>query len=161
MPAQLSRDDPPQAPGPGPVTTVITLFRRAAVLMIEDLVGRLQAAGFPDVSASFHPVFENIDPGGTRLTTLAARAGMTHQSMGEVVDALRERGYVERRPDPSDGRARLVCLTEEGRRLARRALREIAAIEDEWRSHFAEAGLDRDLRSVLQDAVRRPAAGRP
>ena len=112
------------------------------------------------MSASFHPVFENIDPGGTRLTTLAARAGMTHQSMGEVVDALRERGYVERRPDPSDGRARLVCLTEEGSRLARRALREIAAIEDQWRRHFAEAGLDRDLRSVLQDAVQRTAAGR-
>ena len=69
--------------------------------------------------------------------------------------------YVERRPDPSDGRARLVCLTDEGRRLARRALREIAAIEDEWRRHFAEAGLDRDLRSVLKDAVRRTAAGRP
>jgi DNA-binding MarR family transcriptional regulator len=128
--------------------------------MIEDLAGRLQAAGFPDVSASFHPVFENIDPGGTRLTTLAARAAMTHQSMGEVVDALRERGYLERRPDPSDGRARLVCLTDEGSRLARRALREIAAIEDEWRSHFAEAGLDRDLRSVLEDAVRRAAAAR-
>ena len=157
----MSREDPPQAPEPGPVTTVITLFRRAAVLMIEDLAGRLQAAGFPGVSASFHPVFENIDAGGTRLTTLAARAGMTHQSMGEVVDALRERGYLERRPDPSDGRARLVCLTDEGSHLARRALREIAAIEDEWRSHFAEAGLDRDLRSVLEDAVRRTAAGRP
>jgi DNA-binding MarR family transcriptional regulator len=129
--------------------------------MIEDLVRRLEAAGYPDASASFHPVFENIDPGGTRLTTLAARAGMTHQSMGEVVDALHERGYVERRPDPSDGRARLVCLTDEGSRLARRALQEIAAIEDEWRRHFAQAGLNRDLRSVLQDAVRRTAAGRP
>jgi len=40
---------------------------------------------------------------------------MTHQSMGELIDTLERRDYVERRPDPDDGRARLVCLTAKGR----------------------------------------------
>lgn len=100
-------------------------------------------------------VVENIDPAGSRLTELAARARMTHQSMGEAVSALEDRGYLERRPDPCDGRARLVCLTSEGRRLARRAVREINAIEEQWGAHFAAAGLKGELHSVIDAAVRR------
>jgi DNA-binding MarR family transcriptional regulator len=121
--------------------------------MIDELVERLQVAGFGDVPASQHPVFENLDPGGTRLTTLSARAGMTHQSMGELVSILERNGYVERRADPSDRRARLVCLTDKGRALVRQAIREIAEIEDAWLDRFARAGLDGDLRAALRGAL--------
>ena len=152
MPAQLS--SAATAERSGPIPTVITLFHRAATLMVDDLIRRLEAAGYTDIAPSFHPVFENMDPDGTRLTTLAARAGMTHQSMGELVAAIAARGYLERRPDPADGRARLVCLTTKGRRLARTALNEAAAIEQEWRTRFADAGLD-DLYAALDDAIRR------
>lgn len=121
--------------------------------MIDELVERLQVAGFGDVPASQHPVFENLDPGGTRLTTLSARAGMTHQSMGELVSILERNGYVERRADPSDRRARLVCLTDKGRALVRQAIREIAEIEDAWLDRLARAGLDGDLRAALRGAL--------
>ena len=83
-----------------PVVTVIALMRRASRLMVEELVERLRAAGFDDMTAAHHPVFENLDRDGTRLTVLAARTGMTHQSMGELVGALERAGYVQRRPDP-------------------------------------------------------------
>src|SRR5919199_4109650 len=91
--------------------TLISLLRHTAQLMVAGLIERLTAAGYRDLSAAMHPVFENIDREGTRLTDLAARADMTHQSMGELIDTLEQRGYVERRPDPADGRARLVCFT--------------------------------------------------
>jgi len=129
--------------------TLISLFRQTARLMVDDLVDRLRAAGYDDTTAAHHPVFENIDPGGTRLTVLAARAGLTHQSMGELVQALEERGYVERRPDPGDGRVRLVRLTRKGRQAARRALEEIAAIEASWLERYREAGFDVDPRALL------------
>jgi DNA-binding MarR family transcriptional regulator len=135
------------------VITLITLFRSGAGLMIDELVERLKAAGFADVPASQHPVLENLDPAGTRLTTLSARAGMTHQSMGELVSILERNGYVERRPDPSDRRARLVCLTDKGRALVRQAIREIAEIEAAWLGRLGAAGLDGDLRRALRAAL--------
>lgn len=82
------------------VITLITLFRSSAGSMIDELVERLKAAGFDDVPASQHPVLENLDPAGTRLTTLSARAGMTHQAMGEGVPAdVRPQALIQRRLD--------------------------------------------------------------
>jgi DNA-binding MarR family transcriptional regulator len=134
--------------------TLIAQFRRTSQLMVAELVERLASAGYSDITAAAHPLFENIDPGGTRLTELAARAGMTHQSMGELVDSLARGGYVERVADPSDGRARLVSLTARGRRVARDALREIAKIEARWTAAWRAAGLRVDLRAVLDAGLR-------
>jgi DNA-binding MarR family transcriptional regulator len=126
---------------PGPVPTIISVVRRAAALMTGDLVARLDAAGFAGLTPAHQAVFENLDPGGTRLTELAARAGITRQSMSELVSVLEQRGYLERRPDPSDGRARIVRLTPTGRKMARRAIKEMAAIEAEWRKRLTRQGL--------------------
>jgi DNA-binding MarR family transcriptional regulator len=133
--------------------TLISLLRRTAQLMVAELTERLAAAGYPDLTAAMHPVFENIDRDGTRLTELAARTDMTHQSMGELIDTLEQRGYLERRPDPADGRARLVCLTDRGKEMARSALHEMAAIEAKWTEAWEAAGLDVDLRAVLEDGL--------
>jgi DNA-binding MarR family transcriptional regulator len=147
---------------PGPVPTIISVVRRAAALMIDDLVARLDAAGFSGLTPAHQAVFENLDPGGTRLTELAARAGITHQSMSELVSVLEQRGYVERRPDPGDGRARIVRLTPTGRQMARRAITEMAAIEAEWRQRLAREGLNGDIVAALTRALAaqqpRPAA---
>jgi DNA-binding MarR family transcriptional regulator len=135
------------------VITIIALVRRLERLMVYELIERLRAAGYDDMTAAHHPVFENIDPAGTRLTTLATRAGMTHQSMGELVAVLEQRGYLERVPDPSDGRARLVRLTDHGRDAVRQAVREIEEIEAGWQRRLTGAGLDADLRQVLAKAL--------
>jgi DNA-binding MarR family transcriptional regulator len=142
------------------VTTLTALFRETAALMVEELVERLHGAGYRDHTAAHHPVFENIDRDGTRLTVLAARAGMTHQSMGELVQTLERRGYLERRPDPSDGRATLVTLTRHGRQAARQAIAEIAEIEAAWLERFRQAGLNVDLRAMLEAALREREAER-
>ena len=132
------------------VVTLISLFRQTSREMVDELVERLRDGGFEDTSAAHHPLFENIDPGGTRLTVLAARAGMTHQSMGELVSALEQRGYVERRSDPADGRVRLVVLTEKGRAAVRLAVKEIAAIEAAWIARVGAAGFELEVRALLR-----------
>ena len=138
---------------PGPVPTIIGVVRRAAALMIDDLIARLDAAGFAGLTPAHQAVFENLDPGGTRLTQLAARAGITHQSMSELVSVLEQRGYVERTPDPGDRRARIVRLTPAGRQMARRAIKEMAAIEAEWRQRLAREGLKGDIVAALTQAL--------
>ena len=139
---------------PQRIVTLISLLRRTSQLMVDEITERLEAAGFANLPPAYHPIFENIDPTGTRLTVLAARAHLTHQSMGEVVAELERRGYVERIADPSDGRARLVRLTPAGRQVVKTALREITAIEDKWLRRWRQAGLKGDLRQPLETALR-------
>jgi DNA-binding MarR family transcriptional regulator len=159
MPADLSRESL-AADHPAPVPTIISLFRRAAQLMVDELTERIGQAGFEGLTAAAHPVFENIDPAGTRLTELAARARMTHQSMGELVATLVDKGYLERRPDLSDGRARLICLTERGRRMTRRAIREISAIEAVWTKHFEHKLGSNSLKALLATTIEQVAPTR-
>lgn len=54
---------------------------------------------------------------------------MTKQSMGELIADLEANGYVTRRADPSDRRAKIVVLTEAGVKLDRAAARAIGEIE--------------------------------
>jgi DNA-binding MarR family transcriptional regulator len=136
------------------VVTLIALLRTTSRQMVDELIGRLHGAGYPDHTAAHHPIFENIDPEGTRLTMLASRTGLTHQAVGELVDALERRGYVERVPDPSDGRARLVRLTKKGRGAVKAAIREIAEVEAKWLDLWHEAGLRGDLRAALEAGLR-------
>jgi DNA-binding MarR family transcriptional regulator len=143
------------------VITLIALFRQTAKRMVEELIERLHAAGYTEATAAHHPLFENIDPEGTRLTVLAARAGMTHQSMGELVGELERHGYLDRRQDPSDGRARLVMLTPKGRRMVRRAVKEAAEIEAAWLERFRRAGFQGELRPLFESALADRASEHP
>ena len=80
--------------------TILMAFRRTARLMVDELARRLLADGYAGVQPAHHAFFENIDPHGTRLTELATRADMTHQSMSELVAGLEAAG------GPSAGRTR-------------------------------------------------------
>ncbi|MGO4612622.1 MarR family winged helix-turn-helix transcriptional regulator [Nocardia sp. 2YAB30] len=91
-----------------------SLLTAASRTLATELDAGLSAAGFADLRAAHAPVFQVIDPEGTRLTELASRAGMTKQAMGELVRHLEAHGYVVLTRDPADGRARLVTLTALG-----------------------------------------------
>ncbi|WP_194820347.1 MarR family winged helix-turn-helix transcriptional regulator [Nocardia sp. XZ_19_385] len=90
------------------------LLSAAARTLAAELDAGIAAAGFEDVRAAHAPVFQLIEPSGTRLTVLADRAGMTKQAMGELVRHLDRQGYVELTGDPDDRRAKLVRLTKRG-----------------------------------------------
>lgn len=86
----------------------------------------------PEQRPSHGNVMEHLhfrDP--LRLVELAEAAGMTPQSMSELVDQLEEMGHVERRPDPADRRAKLIYRTQRGREVSDAATRELARIEAE------------------------------
>jgi DNA-binding MarR family transcriptional regulator len=102
----------------------------------EDLERRLADTPYNDIRISHGCVFGNIDPEGTRLTELAERARMTKQSVGEVTSDLEQRGYVERVPDPSDGRAKIIRLTERGRAAQVLGIGLIDELEEEWAERF-------------------------
>jgi DNA-binding MarR family transcriptional regulator len=103
----------------------------------------LRAAGYGDLRPAHYAVFRYLKDEGSRVTELAEAAGMTKQSMGELVTHLEEGGYVLRRPDPRDGRARIVSLTEAGRRGIGTAAGRLAEIEDDLRERMGEESLER------------------
>ena len=84
-------------------------------------------------------VFGVIKADGTRLTDLAGSSGLSLSSMSELVDDLQRLGYLERRPDPADGRAKLVCLTDKGWEAIRGGRRIIEEIEADWGRRLGQA----------------------
>ena len=108
---------------------IVALLGEAYSTLGHKIVAGVVEAGFPQRPAH-SGVFAHIDvEGGTRLTELARRANMTPQAMGELVDDLERMGYVTRRPDPEDRRAKLIALTPRGVACVRAAFQTIAGIE--------------------------------
>ena len=108
----------------------------------------LVAAGAADVTPSQARLLAQIDPDGTRVVTLAARARITKQSAAFLVDQLESAGYVVRVPDPRDGRAKLVRLTPRARAIGDVADAEVARALEEWEEHLGPARM-RDLAETM------------
>src|SRR6187399_3245076 len=60
----------------------------------------LQERGFDDVTIAQARLMMGVDPEGTRLSVLAARAQIAKQTATALVDKLERAGYVERVADP-------------------------------------------------------------
>src|SRR3712207_2288787 len=100
----------------------------------------LATAGFADLTPAQARVFQRIAPGGSRLTDLAAQAGITKQSAGFLVDQLERAGYVERVPDPADRRARLVRVALRGARTGEASRALVPDAEAEGAAHPRQRG---------------------
>lgn len=96
---------------------------------------------------------------GLRLKELAARASMTPQSMGELVDELEELGYVERRPDPTDRRAKRIRLTRKGKRSAHGGLEIVVELDKDLETVLGARRM-RSLRSALLEILDSPPLAR-
>lgn len=112
------------------------------------VVAAMRRAGVDDITLAQARVAARIGPHGTRLTDLAEQAQVTKQTATALVDRLEAAGYVERVPDPTDGRARLVRLTDKAATLLPIARAEEAQIEREWEAHLGARRM-RELREAL------------
>lgn len=111
------------------------------------------AAGADNLTVAQARLLARVGDEGTRLVELADRALVTKQTAGHLVDQLERRGYVERVRDPSDGRARLVRLTERSRAVVPRANAEVARVLAQWREHLGEREMDHLATSLARLAA--------
>jgi DNA-binding MarR family transcriptional regulator len=125
----------------------VSLLGQAYSLLGFRIVDGVVGAGYPQ-KPKHSAVFAQINPDGSRLTDLARRANMTAQAMGEVVDELVDLGYVMRTPDPSDGRAKLIVLTDRGRDCLAAGRETIEGIEERITAILGDRG-HRTLRRLL------------
>lgn len=135
----------PPSPPPPPLLRLLALNTQALAQLLHQ---RLDAAGFDDQRPSDDAAFAHIPPEGIRLTELARRAGVTKQTMAEVVASLESRGYLERSLDPSDGRAKLIRFSERGWASVAVALEALQCIEADLVETVGRARVA-DLRRTL------------
>jgi DNA-binding MarR family transcriptional regulator len=137
--------------------TLGALLRAPWEVLSERVYDELARSGFPEIRPAHGAVFRFIAPEGSRVVELAEAAGMAKQSMTYLVRTLEQHGYVAIRPDPEDGRARLVRLTRRGEQVQHSALRLTRRIEKEWAKLIGEEEMARlrELLESLYDALRR------
>lgn len=106
---------------------------RAYWLFEEQVEAGIHAHGFPDYKHADGQVLRHLPvEGGARVVELARRAKMTKQGMAKLVAGMEARGYLERVPDPDDGRAQRVLMTAQGRALMLAAGDAIEDLEAQW-----------------------------
>ena len=125
-------------PAPMPRTPLIALVFRANRALQQDMVREARVRGFEEAKNSFNAVFGTLSTEGDRSVDLAARAGITRQSMGEVVRDLVGLGLLEMVPDPKDRRAKLVRYTEKGLAEARSGYEYIRDFESRLEAELGD-----------------------
>ena len=108
------------------------------------------------------------EQGPTRQNVLAADFGLSPHSITDIVDGLERHGLAERRPDPTDRRAKLVAITEAGKAgldvanaTRERLLKEIfGALSEADRATFLRLldGLDEAARRLISASATDAAA---
>jgi DNA-binding MarR family transcriptional regulator len=111
-------------------------LKDARTQLIGAVTARLVAEEEHGLRAAHIQVLDHLDIDGSRLTVLAERANMSHQAMGELVAELVDLGHLERVPDPTDGRARLIRPTAQGLRALDRAGTILRGIHEQWQNRI-------------------------
>ncbi len=108
----------------------------------------------PDLRPAHMQVLSTGSIAGRRVTELAESAGMTKQSMHELIGHLEDHGYVRREPDPADSRARLLRLTDRGLELEDTVRAASSRLHLDWRDQLGQDRFDA-LWSALQELTGR------
>jgi DNA-binding MarR family transcriptional regulator len=117
-----------------------------------EMYEKLAEQGHPDIRPRHGAVLVFLDREGTRATDLARLSGRHKQVITTLVDELTELGYVERRPDPEDRRAKLIVPTDRGLDQMRRSDAIVRNMEKRFARQVGTEELARVKRSLVQIA---------
>ena len=133
-----------------PAPTVGALLRIAWTELIADVGDGLEAAGFDGLRAVHRPILRDLLTAGQRPTDLAARMGVSKQTVNDLLRELEELGYITLVPDPDDGRAKRTAVTDRGRELALEAGRQAEAVGRRWAERVGAEGYE-TFEAVLRE----------
>ena len=127
---------------------------RVAYSEIASEIGEAVAEVAPDQRPAHGAIMEQLDfTDGMRLTDLAQGAQLTPQSAGELIDQLEELGYVERRPDPDDRRAKRIYRTAKAKKATKAAIEAAQRSEGSLQALLGDQRYKRlreDLSAIVQ-----------
>ena len=128
------------------------LFQHAARAYSERALALLHERGFSDITLFHTALISNLSTSGNQITTIAERAGITKQAMGQLVSELETKGYVKKTKKLNDKRAYLIQFTEHGENALRAAYDVKKMIDEEYK---ALLGIDNvaKLRTLLHTLI--------
>jgi DNA-binding MarR family transcriptional regulator len=134
--------------------TLYRLLMRASRAERTSTLQRVQELGHSDISLTDTNLLANLDTGGTIISALARRAGVTRQAASQQVAALERAGYVVCRASETDGRMTLVHQTAKARALLDDALDVVAELENGYAEYLGSAEIA-TLKALLSSLVAR------
>jgi len=126
-----------------------TLLRDPWLELNARLTDAVARRGFADIRPALSVAFQHVRDEGSRITEIADRAQLTKQTVVYLVNDLERLGYLERTPDPSDGRAKLVRPTDRGHAAVAEARRVAEEIERDWTELLGQSAMA-ELRGLLE-----------
>jgi DNA-binding MarR family transcriptional regulator len=124
----------PPEPDEPPQPHLSVLLRDARRAVADQVRHALDEAGFADLPPNGPFVLSALAFGQVPHSEVIARLRVSKQAAGQLVETLVGRGYLERSPDPADGRRFTLALTLRGERagavVRSAAARLEAAVED-------------------------------
>ncbi len=135
---------------PAEMPLIGAYLNRALQTISGRVLAELHTAGFQDIRPAHLTVLRNLWPEGQRISTLADRVGITKASVVYLVDQLQQLGYVERAPDPSDGRATVVCFSERGWLVHQVARAAVQRVQEEWAQVVGPAEMEALLATLAR-----------
>lgn len=109
--------------------------------------GSTMATGFALIS---------IDPEkGTPSTALGPKMGMEATSLSRTLKSMEEKGLIERKPNPEDGRGVLIHLTPFGIEMRDFSKQVVLGFDEAVRNHIPEAELKvfRKVADTIADLI--------
>ena len=126
------------------------LMRLPWEAVLRRLLRALNENGFDDIDGPHLGVILWPGPEGMRPSELAARMRVSKQALNYLLGDLERNGYLERRADPDDRRARRIVLTDRGRSLVPVIRGAVVETEREWAAALGEKRFA-ELRELLRD----------
>jgi len=145
---------------PDPSLPHPAVHARTLGFVLREVYGRLQQRVYDAVAAAGHagikpmhsPVLRHLAAEGGRVSDIARETGLAKQSVTYVVEDLVALGYLCTRPDPNDGRARLLRYTARGHQLLG-ALVSASHEAEAWLACVLGEDRLRSLRDMLEEAL--------
>lgn len=113
---------------------------------------KLHERGHTGLHLAHTNMLRHLDVDGTRITTLAERAGVSKQAIGNLVGELEAKAYVLREPDPQDRRAVRIRFTATGWQFLQDAYVVKREIETEYSTVLGEHGMQ-ELQRLLRQLI--------
>lgn len=131
---------------------MIGVVARAHRELRADMLREAHRRGHTHITPAHNDVFATLPLEGARASDMAARAGITRQSMGEIVRELVDLGLLEMRPDPTDGRAKIVTFSPRGLEFTRQGMQHIIDLEQRFADELGAEDYE-TARRVLEAIV--------
>jgi DNA-binding MarR family transcriptional regulator len=118
------------------------------------LMQKSVSRGHKGLKLNWDTVFLNLDfNNGSRVVDLAQVNGLTKQAMSQIVADIEQQGYITKKEDPDDGRARKLKLTTKGKKLIQDSMEAYSELEAEYEALIGREKLD-TLQEIAAELVR-------